>query len=148
YLAFIVSRFQSAPSSKIRVQDVASPLTLFVEATPRQTNRLRQFGERTSDILKYYGTLLADAPYDSFTLAVTESDLPGGHSPAYFALLHQPLPTTPYSWVNDPVSFQNYPTFFLAHEVAHQWWGQAVGWKDYHEQWISEGFAQYFAAIY
>ena len=25
---------------------------------------------------------------------------------------------------------------------------QAVGWRNYHEQWISEGFAQYFAAMY
>ena len=32
--------------------------------------------------------------------------------------------------------------------LAHQWWGQAVGWKNYHEQWLSEGFAQYFAALY
>ena len=41
-----------------------------------------------------------------------------------------------------------YPEFFLAHELAHQWWGQAVGWRNYHEQWLSEGFAQYFAALY
>ena len=46
------------------------------------------------------------------------------------------------------MAFQNYPSFFLAHELAHQWWGQAVGWKNYHEQWLSEGFAQYFAALY
>jgi aminopeptidase N len=32
--------------------------------------------------------------------------------------------------------------------VAHQWWGQAIGWKNYHEQWLSEGLAQYFAALY
>ncbi len=37
---------------------------------------------------------------------------------------------------------------FLAHEIAHQWWGQAIGWKNYHEQWLSEGFSQYFAALY
>ena len=91
---------------------------------------------------------MADAPYDSFTLAVTESDLPGGHSPAYFAMLNQPLPQTPFVWTNDPVSFQSYPSFFIAHELAHQWWGQAIGWKNYHEQWLSEGFAQYFAALY
>jgi len=49
----------------------------------------------------------------------------------------------------DPVSFDGaYPHFFLAHEVAHQWWGQAVGWKNYHEQWLSEGLSQYFAALY
>src|SRR6185503_15933708 len=97
---------------------------------------------------QFYSSLLSDAPYEGFTLALTESDLPGGHSPAYFAMLNQPLPTTPFVWSNDPVSFQNYASFFIAHEIAHQWWGQAVGWKNYHEQWLSEGFAQYFAAMY
>jgi aminopeptidase N len=109
---------------------------------------MRQFGDKASDILKFYTSILGDAPYDSFTLAITEGELPGGHSPAYFALLTQPLPTTPYVWSNDPVAFQGYSSFFIAHEIAHQWWGQAVGWKNYHEQWISEGFAQYFAAMY
>jgi aminopeptidase N len=52
------------------------------------------------------------------------------------------------NWRGDPASFDNFPQFFLAHELAHQWWGQAIGWKNYHEQWISEGFAQYFAALY
>ena len=70
---------------------------------------------------------LADGPYDSFHAAVTEGDLPGGHSPGYFAMLNQPLPTSPFVWSNDPVSFQGYPSFFIAHELAHQWWGQAVG---------------------
>ena len=35
----------------------------------------------------------------------------------------------------------------LAHEVAHQWWGNQVGWKTYHDQWLSEGFATYAAAL-
>ena len=97
---------------------------------------------------QFYASIVGDVPYPSFTLALSESELPGGHSPAYFAILNQPLPTTPYVWRNDPVSFNSYPTFFLAHELGHQWWGQAIGWKNYHEQWLSEGFAQYFAAMY
>ena len=63
-------------------------------------------------------------------------------------MLNQAIPNSTFVWRNDPASFDNYPTFFLAHELAHQWWGHAVGWKNYHEQWISEGFAQYFAAMY
>lgn len=34
------------------------------------------------------------------------------------------------------------------HEVAHQWWGHAVGWKTYHDVWLSEGFAQFSAGLY
>ena len=37
---------------------------------------------------------------------------------------------------------------FRAHEVAHQWWGAAVDWEDYRDQWMTEGFAQYAAALY
>ena len=37
---------------------------------------------------------------------------------------------------------------FRAHEVAHQWWGALVHWEDYRDQWISEGFSHYSAALY
>ena len=74
--------------------------------------------------------------------------MPGGHSPAYFALLNNPPPLLPWLPRQDPAAFSNFPEFYLAHEIAHQWWGQAVGWKNYHEQWLSEGFAQYFAVLY
>jgi aminopeptidase N len=33
------------------------------------------------------------------------------------------------------------------HEVAHQWWGHEVGWASYHDQWLSEGFADFSAAL-
>jgi hypothetical protein len=148
YLAILVSRFQSALPVTLKLRDDSDPVILNVVANPRQTSRARALGTKAGDILKFYGSLMADAPYGTFTLALTESDLPGGHSPAYFAMLNQPLPQSPYQWSNDPVAFQGYPSFFIAHEIAHQWWGQAVGWKNYHEQWISEGFSQYFAALY
>jgi hypothetical protein len=123
-------------------------LSLIVKANPRQAGRARAMADQTATILQFYASIVGEAPYPTFTLAVTENEVPGGHSPAYFAVLHQVLPTAPVRWQNDPVNFENYPSFFLAHELAHQWWGQAVGWKNYHEQWLSEGFAQYFAALY
>jgi hypothetical protein len=163
YLAFIVSRFVRAETVTVAF-DHSSPrdgdglppfegqtnatVSLSVEANPRQTQRGHELADRAVAILQYYESLIGDSPYPSFTIALVESDLPGGHSPGYFAALNQPLPTTPYVWRNDPASFTNFPEFFAAHEIAHQWWGQAVGWQNYHEQWLSEGFAQYFAALY
>lgn len=34
------------------------------------------------------------------------------------------------------------------HEVAHQWWGHAVSWASYHDQWLSEGLADFSAALF
>lgn len=34
------------------------------------------------------------------------------------------------------------------HEVAHQWWGHVVGWASYHDQWLSEGFADFSASLF
>lgn len=34
------------------------------------------------------------------------------------------------------------------HEVSHQWWGHMVGWATYHDQWLSEGFADFSAGLY
>ena len=38
--------------------------------------------------------------------------------------------------------------YFRAHETSHQWWGHAVGWKSYHDQWLSEGFAEFSGILY
>jgi hypothetical protein len=37
---------------------------------------------------------------------------------------------------------------FLAHENAHQWWGNIVAWRSYRDQWLSEGFAEYSGVLY
>jgi hypothetical protein len=36
----------------------------------------------------------------------------------------------------------------IAHEVAHQWWGDSVGWASYRDQWISEALASYCASLF
>jgi aminopeptidase N len=142
YLAFVVSRLRDVDQREVEAVRIA------FEANPRQVGYARSVISRTEDIFRFYTSLLTRAPYPSFTVAVTERATPGGHSPPYFAVVDQPVQLGSTPWRNDPVSFENYPDFFLAHEIAHQWWGQAVGWKNYHEQWLSEGFAQYFAVLY
>jgi hypothetical protein len=146
YLAVLISRFN--PVDTARVSAGGATVSLYIQTSPRQAGRVRDMAEKTAAVFRFYASLVGDAPYPSFTLALSESDRPGGHSPPYFAVLNQVVVGSHFVWRNDPVSFDNYPIFFLAHEVAHQWWGHAVGWKNYHEQWISEGFAQYFAALY
>jgi peptidase M1-like protein len=167
YLALLMSRFARAETATIafppqsagraagpedeRIRVTGSTyrtMNLSVEANPRQVQRGRELAERAGNIAMFYESIIGDSPYSSFTVALLESDLPGGHSPGYFAAINQPLPSSQLVWRNDPAAFSGFADFFIAHELAHQWWGQAVGWRNYHEQWLSEGFAQYFAAMY
>ncbi len=162
YLSCVISRFAPVSRQRIVVPAVAPGLTIGLDkpgegagvnievvATPIAASHGRQVAIRVADVMRTYAKIIGEAPYPDFTLASVEDNLPGGHSPPYFALVLQPLATSPYNWAQDPVAFDSqYPSFILAHEVAHQWWGQAVGWKNYHEQWLSEGLAQYFAVLY
>jgi Peptidase family M1 domain len=34
------------------------------------------------------------------------------------------------------------------HEVAHQWWGNVVGWSSYRDQWLSEALASYYSLLF
>ena len=141
------SKPATAPK-KVPAVGSRNTVLLTIAANRRQEPRARETMGPAADILRFYARLIGDVPYDGLAIAMVESNLPGGHSPAYVAMLNSPLPLSPYTWRSDPAAFSNFPEFYLAHEVAHQWWGQAVGWQNYHEQWLSEGFAQYFAALF
>jgi hypothetical protein len=168
YFAVVVSRLTHVTDMTVNVRDSSIPiaatyqapgrpgvdmrrydrLSIGVEANPRQIGRGRDIAPLAADIMRFYGTLMDDTPYESLTVTMLEHDVPGGHSPAYFSIINNAAPFSKLYWGNDPSAFAGVPEFFLAHELAHQWWGQAIGWKNYHEQWISEGFAQYFSALY
>jgi hypothetical protein len=36
---------------------------------------------------------------------------------------------------------------FVYHELAHQWWGHQIGWATDEDEWISESWAEYSAAL-
>jgi aminopeptidase N len=44
--------------------------------------------------------------------------------------------------------YDTYWSVVTPHEVAHQWWGQTVGFRSYRDQWMSEGFANTSATIF
>jgi hypothetical protein len=156
YLSMLVSRLESAgrttarwpATSRTALARDDEEIAIEVYTSPGDRSRHRATPERAASMVSFYAARLGGAPYPSLTVAALEDNLPGGHSPAYFSLLNEAHLASPLSWSRDPVAFDDVPDFFLAHEIAHQWFGQAVAGRDYHGSWISEGFAQYLAWMY
>jgi hypothetical protein len=87
--------------------------------------------------LRTQGDYFGRYPFGS--LAVTETPATSGQAFSGFLL----LPSQTFGEL-----YTGEAELFRAHEVAHQWWGAGVHWQSYRDQWLSEGFAQYAAALY
>jgi hypothetical protein len=84
--------------------------------------------------VRYFTSLFGNYPYPSFGAAFH----PFGFGQGFPSLLMIPNA--------DRASKFTY--VFIAHETAHQWWGNIVAWRSYRDQWLSEGFAEYSGILY
>jgi hypothetical protein len=95
----------------------------------------------------YYGAL----PFKN--ISVTEQPIRGyGQSwPTLIFLPYDSLldATTRHQLrLQDTAEAREFYNVVAVHEMAHQWWGHMVGWKTYHDVWLSEGFAEFSAGLY
>ncbi len=101
----------------------------------------------TANTLKVFQSYYGPYPYK--TLAVT--NIIGSYGQGWPGLLYLGWFTFLDSTQRNALGIKNqtqYSDFFRAHESSHQWWGQRVGWKSYHDQWLSEGFAEFSGMLY
>jgi hypothetical protein len=127
---------------------VAEGVSLEAFGVPRTRGEARLLIERSRVILHFFAAEFGPPPYASLRLALIEGNAPGGHSPPGMVILSRQSVMFRGRLRDDPANFGDVADFFLAHELAHQWWGQGVAGQNYRERWISEGFAQYAAALW
>ncbi|MBZ5529010.1 MAG: hypothetical protein LAN71_14065 [Acidobacteriia bacterium] len=84
--------------------------------------------------VRYFSALFGDYPYPVFRAV---------YHPFHYG---QGLATLLRIPAADRASKFTYK--FIAHETAHQWWGNVVAWRSYRDQWLSEGFAEYSGLLY
>ena len=102
--------------------------------------------DQAADILDFYGRAFGPFPYEKLGIVLRPWPLPGGHSPASFIVINEAPGSADADFptpVDTPVDLSNWDEYFLAHEIAHQWWGQGVSFETYKDQWLSEGLAQF-----
>ena len=147
YLSFIIGKFDKSYNGN----GAAAPaVKIFVSEDIRLQRKTVL--EETRTIVRTYEAMFGPYPYEKLTVLQRLWPTGGGHSPASFVVLNE-LPRaadqpTMVANSDSPVDLSRFREYFLAHEIAHQWWGQAVMSGGYRDQWLSEGLAQFAAAEY
>ncbi|MCW2851364.1 MAG: pepN 2, partial [Nocardioides sp.] len=77
-------------------------------------------------VLRFQERLFGPYPFTSAGILVDDADVG-------YALETQTRPFYPFR-----VDLET-----LVHETAHQWYGNSVGFRDWHDIWLAEGFATY-----
>jgi len=97
-----------------------------------------EVAEDIDQSLEFYADKYGEIPFDGLYV----SEIPFPHGVAYKGLLN-------LSWGTFyQTGYRGYDQVFRAHEVAHQWWGISVGFKSYHDQWLSESFSEFSGIWY
>ena len=96
------------------------------------------FAVPTRDVLEFYSDKVGPFSYEK--LANVQSNSVSGGMEAASAIFYSEGSVTG----DRSVRWRN----VAIHEIAHQWFGNAVTESDWDEVWLSEGFATYFTLLY
>jgi aminopeptidase N len=94
--------------------------------------------ENVVDMVTFYSTKFGEYPFDKYGMAAVYTNAFGG-------MEHQTMTTISRSWLDET---QGSKQSVIAHELAHQWWGDMVTCGTWADIWLNEGFATYCAALW
>jgi aminopeptidase N len=103
---------------------------------PESADKAAASFRRASAIVEYFSQLIAPFPYAKLA-HVQSSTRFGGMENASAIFYDERL-----------LAAGRNTDALVAHETAHQWFGDAVTEADWRDVWLSEGFATYFSALF
>jgi len=126
-----------------------SNLMPLIPAAPSPADALKQLGRDIDSSIRFYENYSGPFPFQKLGV----SQIPGTFGQGWPGLLYIStfsfLPPAAQQRAGLSESGQEHFTELVPfHEVAHQWWGNVVGWSVYRDQWIDEAIANYLALLF
>jgi aminopeptidase N len=107
-----------------------------VYVAPEQKGILPGAFSRAGDIVRFFASRVAPFPYEKLAHVQSETRFGGMEN------------ATAIFYADALFRKAGVSEGLIAHETAHQWFGDAVTERNWPDLWLSEGFATYFAALW
>lgn len=132
-----------AAGNYLVTHDTALSVPLEYWSYPQFPERVDPTFARTPDMLHYFDSLLGvPYPWDKYAQIVIDRFMYGGMENTTATTLND------FCLVDDHGFLDYNPDGLIAHELAHQWFGDLVTNRSWDHLWIHESFATYLAARY
>ena len=124
------------------IEDSLGDLTINYWVYPKDVENARFSFSKTPEIIAFFNREFGyEYPWDKYD-QVTIPGIGGGAECTSATLLGQGV-------IHDERADEDFPSHKLvAHEAAHQWWGDLVTLRDWGHAWINESFGTYSDHLY
>jgi aminopeptidase N len=133
-IATYLIAFAAAPYAILR-DDRLPDVPIVNYVYPPDTATARRTFEPLPVMIDYFSRLFGDYPFEKYGHAVAL--FPGG-------MEHQTMTLVTERVARDSANYQ----WLIAHELTHQWFGDALTLRDWRHMWLNEGFATYGDALW
>ena len=133
YLISFAAGTYTTVSDFYRLNNIDVPLSYYVY--PSDIERGQNALAITKEMLDFYSSMIGDYPFLEDKYAMVE--VPFREASA----MENQTATTMRDVIMDNKNI-------IAHELAHQWWGDALTPASFTDIWLNEGFATYFDALF
>jgi aminopeptidase N len=141
YLVTLVAGEFAVLADAAKVGEREVPLT-YVVPKGREEDARRTFA-RTPSMIEYFSECTGiEFPWDSYAQVVVSDFIFGG--------MENTTATTMYEHIllDERAALDVTSDDLIAHELAHQWFGDFVTCRDWYEGWLNEGFATFFEHVW
>ena len=126
----------------VQVKDTKGELPISYWVYPKDDDDARRSFGKTREIIEFFNREFGyEYPWPKYD-QITLPDFGGGAESTSATVIGDRA-------IHDARADQDFPTHWLvAHEAAHQWWGNLVTMRDWSHTWLNESFASYYEHVY